>query len=356
VASKSSQINPEEIDMTEIKNGAPTLKDAHKIDKKITEDKRLDEWSNVTPSGKDMGLIKLTLDRGVKTTVVGTLYGLDFEIEDEGYRLRLFFDYYNRRLKIIDYETDNDDAYPAITKRLAWLAEHNSFDKIFLKAQKHDFQKFLAQGYVMEGVLRYYFRGQDAYVLSRFSSSGRAQSDHLVEEANLVENLLHNTKNRTIKELDPKITIQTATYDDIPQLVLIYRSVFETYPSPLTNPDYIQATMNKHVLYKIAVEDKTALAAASADMNEKHSNAELTDCATVPAAQGKGIMQHILKSLETDLKDRGIMTAYTLSRALSIGMNRAFYRMNYEYSGRLINNCDIFGKFEDMNIWVKKLS
>ncbi|HCP15639.1 MAG TPA: putative beta-lysine N-acetyltransferase, partial [Peptococcaceae bacterium] len=29
--------------------------------------------------------------------------------------------------------------------------------------------------------------------------------------------------------------------------------------------------------------------------------------------------------------------------------------MHYEYSGRLVNNCDICGGFEDMNIWVKRL-
>ena len=31
------------------------------------------------------------------------------------------------------------------------------------------------------------------------------------------------------------------------------------------------------------------------------------------------------------------------------------YGLGYEYSGRLVNNCDIYGQFEDMNIWVKLL-
>ena len=31
-----------------------------------------DEWSGLHPTQKDMGLIQLTLDKGVKTTVVGT--------------------------------------------------------------------------------------------------------------------------------------------------------------------------------------------------------------------------------------------------------------------------------------------
>jgi hypothetical protein len=34
-------------------------------------------------------------------------------------------------------------------------------------------------------------------------------------------------------------------------------------------------------------------------------------------------------------------------------MNIVFMRAGFEYCGRLINNCDIYGQYEDMNIWVK---
>ncbi len=40
----------------------------------------------MTPTTKEMGLVRLTLDRGVKTTAIGQLYGLDFEIEGKGSR------------------------------------------------------------------------------------------------------------------------------------------------------------------------------------------------------------------------------------------------------------------------------
>jgi len=36
-------------------------------------------------------------------------------------------------------------------------------------------------------------------------------------------------------------------------------------------------------------------------------------------------------------------------------MNRVFYNLGYEFMGRLVNNCDIQGAFEDMNIWVRSL-
>jgi len=313
-----------------------------------------DEWSGLQPTEKDMGLVQFTLDKGVKTMVVGTVYGLDFEIEGDGYTINVFFDYYNKRLKVINYEAED---YTNMIQRLAWLAESNDFDKVFVKAGREDFQEWLSHGYMMEGVLRYYFRGEDAYVLSRFSSTSRIHNENLVEESKLIENLIYKSdRSQQIPPLEDGVEIIRATAEHIPLLVVIYRSVFETYPSPLTNPDYIKSTMERNVVYRLAMRDGEALAAASAEINRKHCNAEMTDCATNPIAQGSGLMKHILTALEGDLREKGVITAYTLARAMSVGMNRVFFRLGYEYSGRLINNCDIFGQFEDMNIWVKKLT
>jgi len=312
-----------------------------------------DEWTSLNPSDKDMGLVKFHLDKGVSTMVVGTVYGLDFEINVKGCRIKVFFDYYNRRLKILDYTVTDFDA---MTKRLVWLAKHNDFDKIFVKARKRDFQKFLSHGFMMEGILRYYFNGEDAYILSRFSTKSRAFSKDLMDEAELVEDLVYNTERKGVEPLEPGFEMLTATYEHIPQLTFIYRNIFETYPSPLKNPDYIKSTMDRNCVYKIAMYKGEALAAASADINRKYSNAEMTDCATIPSARGKGLMQHLLLALEGDLRNMGIKTAYTLCRAMSRSMNKVFFRLDYEYSGRLIKNCDIFGSYEDMNIWVKMLS
>lgn len=310
------------------------------------------EWARTEPTPKKMGLVRLTLDRGVKTTVIGTLYGLDFEIDGEGYSCKLFFDWYNRRLKVIDYEATD---YLALTERLHWLAEENDFDKIFFKATRDDWQEFLRHGYMLEGILRYYFDGEDAYVLSRFCSTDRVTSEHLIEESDLIEKLMRSSA-KPPRPLPEGYRLLPCTPEHIPDLVLLYRRVFETYPSPLTHPDYLLATMERNVLYRAIVDNEGRIvSAASAECDDKHANAEMTDCATHPDQRGKSLMSHILSALEGDLKARGINTAYTLARARSVGMNRVFYGLGYEYSGRLVNNCDIYGQFEDMNIWVKRL-
>lgn len=310
-------------------------------------------WRTEPSKRRRMGLAQLTLDRGVKTEVIGHLYGLDFDIEAEGYRVRIFFDHYNFRLKILDYEATD---YRAMIKRVHWLASENSFEKIFWKASEDDWRHFLSFGYGLEGIMKYYFNGEDAFVMSRFCTTERIQSADLIAECELIEDLMSRPRVYEAPQLPPGHTMTIAKPEHIAQLVKLYRGIFQTYPSPLTHPDYIYQTMNRHVLYRVVLnEDGDVVSAASAEIDEKNRNAELTDCATLPSARGQGLMFHLLRALESDLRERGITTSYTLARGTSFGMNLVFYRLGHEYCGRLINNCDIYGQFEDMNIWSKLL-
>ena len=312
-----------------------------------------DEWAALEPTDKGLGLARLVLDKGVRTTAIGQLYGLDFEIEDKGFDVKLFFDRYNRRLKVVDY-TARD--YRALAARLGYLAEANDFDKIFLKARRDDWQRFLELGYLLEGILKYYFQGEDAYVLSKFLTPERVACPNLIKETQLIEGLLKSARSFNAKPLPEGYQMLVAGPEHIPQMVRLYRKVFRTYPSPLTHPDYIAQTMQRHVLYRVVLNQRgDVVSAASAEIDEANSNAELTDCATRESERGKGLMYLILAAIEDDLRERGIGTGYTLARAPSVGMNRVFHHLGYEFTGRLVNNCDIAGSFEDMNIWVKRL-
>lgn len=308
----------------------------------------------VHPTDKAMGLVPLVLDKGIRTTLIGVVYGLDFEIAGRGFTAKAFFDHYNRRLKVLDYSAE---APRPMVERLCWTAAQNGFDKIFLKATRQDWQAFLGLGFVLEGILKYYFRGQDAYVMSYFGSLARAQSRHLIEENGIIEAVMRRPRAYTPPPLPDGYRMVLCEEKHIPQLVRLYRQVFRSYPSPLTHPDYIQQTMRRHVMYRaVLTPDGRAASAASAELDEKHGNAELTDCATRHADRGRGLMYSLLRALEHDLVERGLMSGYTFARARSAGMNQVFYRLGYEYTGRMINSCDIAGQMEDMNLWVKALA
>jgi hypothetical protein len=44
---------------------------------------------------------------------------------------------------------------------------------------------------------------------------------------------------------------------------------------------------------------------------------------------------------------------YTIARAISVGMNITFARCGYDFGGTLVNNTQIAGRIESMNVWYK---
>ena len=71
---------------------------------------------------------------------------------------------------------------------------------------------------------------------------------------------------------------------------------------------------------------------------------------------GQGFATILLEAMEDEMQYRDMATAYTIARAPSFGMNITFARMGYGFAGRLINNTNIGGQFEDMNVWYKHLA
>jgi putative beta-lysine N-acetyltransferase len=103
--------------------------------------------------------------------------------------------------------------------------------------------------------------------------------------------------------------------------------------------------------------DGELVALASAECSFQHDKryAEMTDFATLPDARGNGYALQLLSFLEQEIKEKGILTAYTIARAISPGMNVTFGKADYQFGGRLHNNTDIAGNIESMNVWFKSL-
>lgn len=304
------------------------------------------------PSDKEMGVVDLTLDKGVEIRAYGKVYALDYTIQEDDCAIDLTIDYYNRRLKVLSFEGN----IARICKRLDYLADRNSFDKIFVKAGADEWQAFLTHGYMLEALILHYFSGENAFVVSRFLSRERVSSPTLIEENALIQGLMELPRSDKKPTLPEGYTLEIAGEEDIPGIAILYSHVFESYPSPLTMPDFLQSTMRRNVVYAVIRDPQgNIVSAASADIDVKHRNAEMTDCATFPAERGKGLMGLLLTRLEAELRARRIVCAYTMARANAPGMNKVFYNLRYEYCGRLLNNCDISGGFEDINIWSKRL-
>jgi len=294
---------------------------------------------------------ELYLDKETATTLHGDIYGLDYSMDGPGYFVKYYLDIYNKRIRVIDYQAE---ATEDMVKFLDNLAQKNEFGKVFIKARPDDWEKLLPYGFVLEGVFKYYFNGEHAYCLSKFYTQERRVSMSFDKETEIMEVVSKVNPETDRPKLDPDFHLREAREGDIPEISALYKRVFKTYPLPLNQPQYVEQLMDDDYLFMVITHGDKIISSASADINYKLSNAEITDCASMPEYRGKGLMFTIIAAMEEELNDRGIESLYSLARALSPGINTVFKKLGYTFTGRLINNCNIFGNFEDMNLWVKR--
>lgn len=274
------------------------------------------------------------------------------EVENgSDYTVSFCLDFMNKRLRVDDYQGNVEAVYERITER----AKTHALTKVFIKSREQDWQTFLGKGCMLEGIYKGYFHGKDAYCMALYYDLERRSSDYWMEEDHILQQVLALPRKPDRPVVPEPFTLRIARAQDSGQLSHLYSQIFQTYPTPMNDPLYVAKTMQEGTIYYLVESQSELVSAASADINAKYANAEMTDCATLPAFQGQGLMRLLMHALEDELAARQITCAYSLSRALSFGMNAVFYQMGYGYYGRLTKNCDIYDKYEDMNLWAKAL-
>ena len=263
----------------------------------------------------------------------------------------LFWDWPNQRVKILTYNNLGKNSL----QRIKTLAAEAGMGKIISCAPPSCQDMFLSQGFEVEGKIKGFFAGDDALCYSFFLTGERELSPvsyngifpagsswDINKQANIIPKTSYVTKN--------------AAEEDIPGMIKLFRSVFATYPSPVFDAEYLRTNIKTNrVLYKVAVHDGKIIGIASAEQDQTNLNAEITDCVTNPQYRGQGILSELISELEEYLDAEGFICLYTLCRATQAAVNKAFFRLGYSFSGRLIKNCNICGSYEDMNILVKVL-
>lgn len=267
-------------------------------------------------------------------------------------KIKTHLDIVNKRIKILD---SSNISFRALEKIIDFAAV-NQAGKIIGNSDISNLKIFTAAGFCIEGKIDGFFKGKDAYCVSYFIDETRKIAADSVEENMLINRCL-KTHGKYIAGGSNTLpySIRTATQRDIGEIAALFSTVFSTYPTPVYDEDYLCETMNGKILYKVAELEGKIIGIASADMDIENLNAEMTDCATYSEYRGKGVLSNIIKELELELKNRNFITLYSLSRAINIGINMVLCKHEYKYAGRLINNCNICGAFEDMNIWTKNI-
>ena len=244
---------------------------------------------------------------------------------------------------------------PELLEQLDRLADKHHYGKIFAKVPASAQPQFAARGYLAEAKIPRFFRRQeDVIFFSKYLTKERREE----KKADLADKVLQAAGQKKGCFVPPSplpdlFHSRIAESQDSAAMAEVYRQVFATYPFPIHDPAYLQRTMDQNVVYFGIWHGEQLVALASAEMDLAGQNAEMTDFATLPEYRGKRLANYLLAGMENYLASSGITTAYTIARAYSYGMNITFARQGYCFSGCLVNNTNIFGGLESMNVWHK---
>jgi putative beta-lysine N-acetyltransferase len=259
----------------------------------------------------------------------------------------------NNRIYLIKFNHANPER---LIPELAKLAARNRYTKIFAVVPASQSNAFFNAGYQKEAEIPGYFNGKgDALFLGCFLDPRREIETSLQEIEKVIGLAGKVQKREKTETLERQAVMRQCKPEDSERMRAVYKQVFESYPFPLFETEFIRYTMEMGFIY-FCIEVKGKMAAlATAAIYAEPQAVEMTDFATLPDFRRKGYASMLLKNMEARARERGIKTSYTIARAISPGMNLTFAKSGYVYAGRLKNNTNISGHIESMNIWYKKL-
>jgi putative beta-lysine N-acetyltransferase len=245
--------------------------------------------------------------------------------------------------------------YPAILSGIEELVAEHRYTKVFAKVPESCAEEFLRHGYQIEAQVPDFYWGKiRALFLAKYYSESRKAFPE--QELQNVRELVRTTAaRREVPEPGP-FRVAPMAEPDAAAMAELYRRVFPSYPFPIDRPEYLRETMAGETFYFGIRDCGRLIALSSAETDREYLNAEMTDFAVLPEYRGSGLAGLLLRQMEEAAQRLGIKTAYTIARLKSAGMNVTFLKSGYSYTGTLINNTQIAGGFESMNVLYKKLA
>lgn len=266
----------------------------------------------------------------------------------EAQRVRAIEDVYSDRLRCDHPRTTDGEALGAA---LIGAAEVLDRGRVMVLANESLADGLGDAGLRVEATMPGFYAGEADCVVMGYSVD--VARDELANPLE-VERVLALVGGAARPDRTPVATVR-ALPEDAPAIAALLGETFTEYPTPSHDPDYVAAQIREGTPFRMVHDGGTLVACASADLVLDARTAELTDCATRPAARGRGLMQSILNDLMDDLRDLDYPTAFTLARARIPGVNLAFERLGFELRGTMHQSCRIGDGIEDMNVWSRHL-
>ncbi|MBW6508484.1 MAG: putative beta-lysine N-acetyltransferase [Desulfuromonadales bacterium] len=269
------------------------------------------------------------------------------------------------RSSILQHGPENDRVYlmklqqddvVGVLEYINELVDQHNYSKVFAKIPATSKDPFLEAGYCVEAQVPGFYQGEiDGLFLASYPQAERQQdpdSERVVKVLNAARRKSGSLAPVHLPE-GAANQCRLADPDDCTAMADLYQRVFSSYPFPIHDPVYLAETMADNVTYAGIWKGEELIALASAEVDKAASHAEMTDFATAPACRGEGLAHLLLAKLETLMAQARVQTCYTIARATSFGMNITFAKSGYRYGGTLVQNTQISGGLESMNVWYK---
>ena len=260
----------------------------------------------------------------------------------------------NNRVYLMKLDTGD---LPQIIPEIDQLAEKNNYTKLFAKIPATVLPAFTGNNYSIEGFIPRFFNNKtDCFFVSKFLEEKR-KSIPVGELTSFGDMILTTTGSTRLKyKHSLHYKLERLSIKEAKTISDIFKKVFKTYPFPIHNPDYISETMMEDKTRYFGIKDgKKIIGVSSAEIDILNKNAEMTDFAVLPEYRGQNLAFRLLTMMELEMKLINIKTVYTIARLKEPGICKTFLKSGYKYSGTLLNNTNISGNIESMNLFYKHL-
>lgn len=261
---------------------------------------------------------------------------------------------HSNRIYVMKFNAEQTE--PVLTF-LNKLAIEKSYSKVFAKIPAKALPAFQQSQFSIEAVIPGFYVGTtDCFFVSRFYTENRKISNtgELADFSDFLQST-QTTKTPHFKH-SLKYSIIKLQKKHVEAICKVFSRVFETYPFPINDPEYVLKTMkSENTRYFGVLDGSQLIGVASAEIDFVNKNAEMTDFAVLPKYRGQELALRLLLIMENEMKIANIKTVYTIARLKEFGMNKTFLKCGYHFSGTLINNTNIGGNIESMNIYYKHL-
>jgi putative beta-lysine N-acetyltransferase len=259
----------------------------------------------------------------------------------------------NNRIYLMKLSPDD---VPGIIYFFEELSDKSGYSKIFVKVPASARNGFLSRGYRVEARIPGLYRDEeDGFLMSRYLDDRRGLEPGMDRIREIIRESLHKAEDYRRGKLLAGYTLQVCGEGDAGEIAALYERIFESYPFPIHDAEYIRETMQDNFRYFSVRKDGKIVAVSSTEMDRQDKNVEMTDFATDPGHTGLNLAGHLLERMEDEMRGDGMKVAFTICRAHSVPINITFARAGYRYGGTLLNNTNICGAFESMNVWYKSL-